>query len=409
MRFLMSVAWRNLWRHRRRSLITATAMAVGVALCMAMIAFTDGTFARFFEVLVEQRLGHVQIHQPDWPDSRSVFDALEDADDLLAEVDATPHVARRTARLYGAALVGSADRAAGGQLVGVQPVQEDAVTTIHEDVVAGAWLDDVPSHQAVIGHRLADELQIGVGDELVVVAQAADGSTGNDLYTVTGIVKTGDVAMDRSGVYLHLADLQELLSLPDRLHEITVLAPSEDEIDDLRDALQASLAGRDVLVRSWDQVSPEAAKMLAMQDVSSFLLMSVVFSVAALGVLNTMLMAVFERTRELGVLRALGLRPGRLVAMVVFEAFFLGSLSCAIGLVLGGLLDAWVVVQGFPLGDEGFSQMGVQFDPIIHGVVRPRGIGMVVVAVLVVCVGAAVYPAWRAARVHPVQAIREDG
>jgi len=411
MKFLWSVAWRNLWRHRRRSLITALAMAIGVALCMTMIAWTDGMYEEMFEIMVEQQLGHVQIHHPDYPSKGLVFDSLDGRKTLLQQIDALPGTVAASPRIDGFALLGGETKSAGGQVVGIDPARHRQVSNVHERIVEGDFLSEAAGHEIIIGFKLAEEIEVGIGDEVVAVTQATDGSVGNDLYRIVGLFKTGDVGMDHSGGYIHIDDAESLLVLYDGAHGITVLTDHADNVESYSTALGAAVATGVVQVQPWWEASPKTAQMMGMRDFTAYFLLGIVFAVAAFGVVNTMMMSVYERTRELGVLRALGLSKGKLVWLVVLESFFLACLAATIGLALGGLLDWYVVVYGIDFSGsmpDGFSWEGVMLDPVMRGTVRPQGIVLTVLAVFVVSILASLWPAWRATRLQPVTAIRED-
>lgn len=408
MGLLFQLAWRNLWRQGRRSLITAVAMAVAVAMCMAMIAFNDGMFGKLFEVMVEQQLGHVQVHHPDYPGKMLPYDTVPEAAATLAAIEGLEHVTAASVKLNGAGLVGGAEEAMGAQLVGIDPVREARVTHADEKVVEGRYLADEPAHEILLGVKLAKDIDVGVGDSVVVVTQAADGSLGNDLYDVVGLTSTGSAAMDRSGTLLHLADLQELLVLPGQVHGITVIGDDPGAIVELRDTVR-TVVPEGAQVQTWQEASPSSAQLMQTQNAGSAIFLGIIFFVASFGVLNTMLMSVFERTRELGVLKAIGLRPGRIVVLVVFESLLLSALAGVIGLAFGGFLDALLVVYGMPMsadGETGIAFQGVELDPVIHGEVHAGSIAMVLGSLLVVSVFASLYPAWRASRLVPVEAMR---
>ena len=409
--FLWSVAWRNLWRQKRRSMITAFAMATGVALCMSMIAVTDGMYTDMFEVMVEQQLGHVQVHHPDYPARGLVFDTLADRSMLIEKIEAVPGTVAVSPKLAGFGLLGGEDKSVGGLLVGVDPVRDAAVSPVQSRIQQGRYLAEAAAHEIIVGHQLAEEIEVGLGDEVVAVTQATDGSVGNDLYTVVGMFKTGDVGMDHSGGYIHLDDAEALLVLDDQAHGITVLTDHADNVESYSAALSAAVATDGVQVQPWWEASPKTAQMMSMRDVTAYFLLGIVFAVAAFGVINTMMMSVYERTREMGVLRALGLRKGKLVWLVVFESFFLAGLAAFIGLVIGGLLDWYVVVYGIDFSGsmpDGFSWEGVMLDPVMRGTVRPQGVILTVCAVFFVSIMASLWPAWRATKLQPVTAIRED-
>jgi ABC-type lipoprotein release transport system permease subunit len=410
MQLTFRLAWRNLWRHGRRSLITASAMAVAVALCMAMLAFNDGMYAKLFDVMVEQQLGHLQIHHPAYPTARKLFDTVPDAASTMQRVLAHDQVLSASAKLNGFALIGGRDESAGGQLVGIEPGRESAVTRAHERIVEGRFLEDGKLGEIVLGVGLAKEISVGVGDEVVVVTQASDGSMGNALYQVVGLFRTGSAALDKSGSMMHLADLQELLVLPDQVHQITVLGDDATDLPPLRDAVRG-LIPKDSEVLTWDEASPQTAQLIGMQTFASGIVLGIVFAVASFGVLNTMMMSVFERTRELGVLMAIGLRPGRLIAMVIAESICLSAVAGGLGLVLGGLLDVYIVTVGIDMSagsTQGFTFAGVTMDPVMRGRVEPSGILLVMVSLVVVSVLASLWPAWRASRLIPVHALRAD-
>ena len=411
MGFLWSVAWRNLWRQRRRSLITAFAMATGVALCMSMVAFTDGMYTDMFEVMVEQQLGHVQVHHPDYPAKGLVFDTLKDRGARLAQIDALPGTVAASPKIVGFALLGGESKSAGGQVVGIDPARDKLVTPLHGRIEEGSYLSDTVGHEMIIGHKLAEDLEVGLGDAVVAVTQATDGSMGNDLYTVVGIYRTGDVAMDNNGAYIHIDDAASLLALQDQAHGISVLTDHADHVEAFAEELRAAVASDTVQVQAWWEASPATAEMMGLRDATVFVMLGIVFTVAAFGVINTMMMSVFERTRELGVLRALGLRPGKLVWLVVFESFFLAALASGIGLIMGGLLDWYTVVHRLDFSasmPDGFSFEGIMLDPVMHGEVRVLGVVAPVIAVFFVSILASLWPAWRAARLQPVTAIRAD-
>ncbi|MEZ4321998.1 MAG: FtsX-like permease family protein [Myxococcota bacterium] len=407
---LVRLAWRNLWRHKRRSLITAFAMAIAVALCMAVTAFTDGMSATMFDVMVEQQLGHLQVHHPAYPTSRRMYDTVPEADATLGSIRALPEVARAAGQLNGFALIGGPEETTGGQLVGVEPSHEAEVTRADERIVDGRFLSDDGTGEIVLGVGLASEIEVGVGDTVVVVTQASDGSLGNALYEVVGLFRSGNTALDKTGSMMRLADLQELLVLPDQVHKITVVGVDGDDLVPLKNAVVKAVPDG-TEVQTWEEASPQTSQMLAMTKFSSAIMLGLVFTVASFGILNTMMMSVFERTRELGVLKAIGLRPARLVQLVVAESVFMAALAGSIGLSIGALLDFWLVRYGFDMSGgnpNGMSFQGVTLDPVMHGKVEPLTVASILGALLLVSAVASLLPAWRASRLDPVEAIRTE-
>ena len=257
------------------------------------------------------------------------------------------------------------------------------------------------------------------------LGQAADGSTANDLLTVTGIFSTGLNQMDRSGAYMHLSDMQELLVLEGQVHQGLVVGADFEEAGTLAAAAREALgvsesdgegAAADgggsagIAVWSWQESDPTTAQMMGMRDVGLYIMLFIVFSVAGLSVLNTMLMTVFERTRELGVLRALGMSRLAMMMLVVLESLMLALVATGLGLLLGGVFDFLLIEYGFPYETaegKGLSWQGVTFPPVIHGQFELRPFWITVAFLNSVAVLAALWPALRVARLKPVQAMSQ--
>lgn len=419
MRFYLSVAWRNLFRQSRRTFITAAALAVGAAMCMAMWAWSAGMMAQMYDLMVTQQMGHVQVHHVDYPTSHVLYDTVGGARERLARLDAVPEVRASTARLIAFGLVGTETTSVGARIVGVDPAREDAATGIRARMEAGAFLAPSPGKiPAVLGRKLARKLEVGVGDEVVMITQAADGSLANELFTVVGIARTGNAAMDRAGVYVPLDTLQTALALDDRVHEIVVLGDDPEASAALAAAVGGAVGDKAdpgaeksdrLQVRTWAEADPVTARLMGMTDGMMVVLLLVVFAATGLGVLNTMLMAVFERTRELGLLKALGLKPRQIVTLILTESALLAALAASMGLVLGLAIDAWLVTYGVDLSvaeGQGFEYEGVLFDPVIRASFSWSGVVITLGVMTGVCLLASLWPAIRASRLRPVDAMR---
>ena len=403
---MIALAWRNIWRHTRRSLITVAAMSLGAAMCMPMMAMMEGMFSTMFDVAITQQSGHVRVEHPDYPETLSMFDTLQGAESMLGDLEALPESAAVTWRAYGAGLLGTEDKSVGAQLIGVDPVREIAVSPTEGMLDQGAWLS-APG-QILLGHGMAKELGAALGDEVVIMTQAADGSIGAGAYEVIGTMRSGNKMRDKQGAWMSLADLQELLYIDDQVHEVVLLASGgKDGVSALQEQVTA-VAGGDRLVRSWQQAQPQMAEMLKSGEAQSMIMLGIIFFLAGFGVLNTMLMSVFERTRELGVMMALGTRPGKLVQLIIIESLLLAIVGAIIGGLLGGGLDYLMCTSGINLGYGDLDLNGVVFPERIKGIFHPNQVVMVLASMMLVTVLASLWPAWRAARLNPVQAMKAD-
>ncbi len=415
---LVQLAWRNLWRNPRRTCISVAAIALGYAMLLLFACLLHGLSQQMIDNGTRMGLSHMQVHAPDYYPDRSLYHTLggrtgAGLDALLTTLTSHPQVLAAAPRVYGDALVSGGNHSAGAELLGIDPGRERQISRFHTRLTKGRFLGRQAAgiaHEVVLGEKLASTIAAEPGSEIILLTQAADGSIGNDLYTVVGILRTGSEAIDRGTVLMPLGATQELLSLAaNRVHEIGVLTTSADVAGAVATRLESRLGGTlPVRVRAWPELSPALADYVQMSEGSNAFLFSVVFLVAIIGVMNTMLMAVFERTRECGVLMALGLRPLSMTLLIVLEAGLLAGVSVSLGAVLCGPLVWYLQAHGLDLravmGE--LSMAGVVIDPIWYGrhdfaTYVQAALGMTLVAVV-----AALYPAIRAVRFRPVETMR---
>ena len=400
----LRLAWRNLWRNGRRTALTLGTVVLGTAVLVVVRALMDGMGAGAVRNATDLLVGEAQVHAPGWLADRSLHQVIRDPAAVLAAADAAGVAA--TPRSYGYGLVAHATRSAGALFWGVDPSRERVTVGLARHVAAGQWLATPSGGGAVLGGKLARTLGVGVGDELVVVVQAADGSLGNELFTVSGILEPVGETVDRSAVILPLADWDTLFVGGGRIHEIVL--NGHGAMDPAAERALAARAAPAADVRTWRQLMPMLSDMLAMIDASLWIMATVFGLAAGLGVMNTMLMATWDRMPELGVLRALGTTPWQIARDVTAEALLLGALGAVLGAAVGGA-GAWLL-QIHGIDTRAFagetSIAGVPFDPIWRAQVSGGAFVQPVLAMGITCVLAALYPAVLAARLEPVRAMQ---
>jgi ABC-type lipoprotein release transport system permease subunit len=315
--------------------------------------------------------------------------------------------------VYGYGLVSATHQSAGVELLGVVPDQEQKITVLQTRMVKGSYLTGRMPKGVVMGDKLAATIGAKVGSEIVLLAPAADGSTGNDLYTVTGMFHTGLDSMDRGLVVMSLASLQELLRLPpEGIHEVGIKLQGNDitAATTAAAALDAQLSKTlPVQVSAWPELAPELADYVQFNHRVTFILFFIFFLLAAMGIVNTMLMAIIERTRELGMLMAVGMRPVQVVGLIVAEAASLAGASLVLGAALGAPLLLYLQAHGLNLGGHrgAVSLGGVVVGPIWHGQQDLTTYAQAAFGLALVALVSALYPAMRAARFRPTEALRK--
>ncbi|HEY7726391.1 MAG TPA: FtsX-like permease family protein [Anaeromyxobacteraceae bacterium] len=401
------IAWRNLWRNRRRTGLALAAIGLSQALVLSYDGVLRGYGGWMVATVTGPMLGHVQAHAPEWRRDRAVDRVIPDADAAVAALRADPEVAGATARAWAPALAAVGTEGHAVLVVGVDPAQEAGT----HGLLAGAGA--LPEGRRVlVGTLLAQGMGARTGDSLALIGQGADGSLANDLFVVAGTLDSSVDAVNRHGVVLALAEARELLALGGTAHEIVVRARDPDRAEALAERLRGhpALAGLEVL--PWKALAPEMVSLIDLVYVAGFFLLVVVFVAAAAGVANTMLMATFERTGELGMLLALGTGPGRVVRLVLAEALALGLAGSAAGTALGGGLVLAFARRGVNLaalaggGPEQLSFAGTRWSMLVHPELAAADVAQTVGAVLLTSLLAAAWPAFRAARLEPAGALR---
>ncbi len=411
---VLRLGWRNLWRNPRRSALTIGAVAVAFAVLILLVGLVEGMARQMVANGTRLMLAHLQVHDAAYLPGRSLHDTLggaggTDVGALLGAVERAPGVRVAAPRVLGFGLLSTGPRSAGAQLVGLDPGREARVTALLGALVEGRGLAGASPRSVLLGKTLAEELDARVGTEVAVVTQAADGTIGNELWTVAGILQTGLGALDRSLALVAIGDLQALLSLaPSRIHEIAARLDDPEGAEAAVAALERSGAlPADARARSWRRLAPELADYLALLRGSNWLTILIIGLFAAFGVLNTMLMAVFERTRELGLLASLGVRPWQVLGIVVAESACLAAVGLAAGLALGALGMTYLVRHGWDVTrwTEGVTVAGVLFDPVMRAAWDWPGTARIAGTLAGISVLAGLLPALRAARMKPVDAL----
>jgi ABC-type lipoprotein release transport system permease subunit len=403
----LRIAWRNLWRNRRRTALALTA----IGLSQALVIFYGGILRGYSDWMVETitgpMLGHAQVHAPGWRKERAMDETLPHAAESIAAIRRVPEVEDASGRIYAPALAAKGRQGYAVIVLGVSPQEESG----RSGLLASA--KTLPSGRRVlVGSALASQMGLAPGDTLAVIGQAADGSLANDLYPIAGVVTTPVDLVNRMGVVMDLREAQTLFVMPDEAHEIIIRARRADEAADVaaRVAALPLLRGEEVL--DWKQIAPEMLDLVDLVEVSWLFVLVLVFIAAAAGVANTMLMATFERVRELGMLLALGARPARIVRLIVVESLALGVTGALLGTGLGALVvaithrtgvDFAALVAGSP-SDVAF--MGMNMSMTVFPSLAATHVVQGFLAVAVTSMVASVWPAARAARLQPSQAMR---
>ncbi len=400
----MRMGLRNLARQPRRTVLTGLMLVVGTALAVWMNGISQGTYAIFIDGATRGMLGHFQLLNGDFNEKPTLFKTIDDAERLLDAMSRVPGVQGVTARVETAGLVALGNRTVGVGLLGVDPVREERTTKLRSMVKRGRWL---PPHREasageplpiILGSGVAKRLEADLGSEVSFVGQAADGSIAAELFQVEGILDSDSSELDGALVLVRLSDAQEVLSLGERVHRLIGTVHSTGE---LAEVFQQLPRPKEYRLASWVELNPGLADSIEADRDSGQIMLWVVMLMAVLGVANAMLMSIFERTREIGIMRALGTSRRQVSSIVLWEVAWLASAGIAVGTGVGAALTSWLVI---PL-PEPVDFGGVSFDAVT-GAHTAFGTLWTPLLIFGACLLAGLWPAQRAARLNPLAALR---
>jgi ABC-type lipoprotein release transport system permease subunit len=403
----LRMAWRNLWRHSRRTWLTATAMIFSNVLLVFMISLQFGSYEMMINNTLRSFSGHLQVQADGYNDNPKMRSSVADILPLTEQVRSALPEADVAARAMGFALASSEQRSFGIQVTGVQPKYEPQVSTIPGLVRDGRYLEDDNAAEIVIGSVMARNLKVAVGDEITLLGSGRDGSFAAGVVIVAGIFETGMNDLDRSFAHLPFGYFQETFYMDGHGHGIVVTLDNLGRVAPARAAIEPLVDDSPGLaVLDWDALNPGLKQAIQADMSSAWMMYGVLIVLVAFSVLNTQLMSVMERTHEFGVISALGVRPRKLAGLVMLETALMALLGLALGLFLGWLLTLYFQVNGFSY--PGMEEAAARFNlpDRMYPAITPLSMLLGPLVVFGFCLLAAVYPAMRLFRLRPVDAMR---
>ncbi len=400
---ILTLSWRNLWRNRRRTAIMLGAISVGVWAMIFMTALMRGMVDDMLNQGIRNLPGHVQIQHPEFLDDPNVVNSIDEAQgDLLAALkdDGTRVWANR---IRVPAVIASERESRGVNLVGIEPLSEAEITGLPGQIAAGRFLESNDDKGLVIGAKLAERLETRLGKRVVVMSQDPDNNIAERGFRVVGIYRAELAAQEEFNVYAARATLQKLLKIEGRVSQIVLVDDDYRDVEALYQRV-AEAAPEGVEVKPWYEIDTYLAVMFNMMDGFVLVWVVIIFLALSFGLVNTLVMAVFERIREIGLIQALGMRPGLIVYQILLESLLL----LLIGLFIGNLL-ALITIK--PLEDgldvsivaEGMAMMGA--GSVIYPNLSLYDVMLANVVVILLGILTSILPAWRASQLDPVRAL----
>jgi len=409
------LAWRNLWRRKRRTLITAFSIGFGVMLSVTFTGSGDYTYTNMIDTGASMGMGHVTV-QPKGYDLKPTLDKrLQQTDALRQKLLVMPEVTDATVRLTGQAMFASANKSVGGAFIAIDPANESAANNLLlRSLVEGEVFPGSNGRGIVIGSKLATKLHLRIGKKIVYTTTDVTGEIVSDIARVSGIFTTGVSMIDGGLALLPIRSVQKTLGYThDEATLIAVMIKDQRHAELVRDQIISAETGmpgmKGAAVLSWKQSQPDLAGVIAMDKSMNYISQFLVGLLIAAGILNTMLMSVLERTREFGVMMAVGMAPRTLFRLVMVESFWLALVGLVLGIIITAPWYYYLYNTGIDFSGsfgEDFSYGGVLVDPVFKARLFRESITAILAGVFTLAICAGAYPAWRAGRIPPVDSLK---
>ena len=404
MKTVIKIAWRNIWRNKLRSLTVIMSMVLGLFSGLFAVSMMLGLNDQRMDSAVDSYLSHIQIHHPSFNENFDLKHTIENLDSLNFQLENDQSIKAFSSRTIISGMASTAHGSAGIRLIGIDPAAESNVTNVHKSMVKGTYFNSIKSKPALIGEKLAEKLQLDIKKKIYLTFVDENGDQQRIKLKVEGIFKTASTLFDRTNIYMKREDLQKVLANNSAIHEIGIICKNLNTVNSRVDGLSKSFSNNKV--ESWAQIAPELGYAQKMMGSIIYIFMGIILIALSFGIINTMLMAVLERKKELGMLMSVGLNKRKVFFMVVFETIFISLVAAPIGIFLSYSFISYFGIHGIDLSSvgEGLEELGIgsrvftklSYDNYIN----------ITILTLIVTFFSSLIPARRALKLNPAEAVR---
>jgi len=407
---LLILAWRNIWRNPARSLVVLGAIGMGIWAALFMTGFATGMVRSYIEGNIANVIAHIQVHHPEYEKENEAKLYLHEAEALTAIIDKDQNIKAWSARTLAGGMISSAKASRGITIKGVVPEQEALTSNLKENLTEGTYFEQGRKLQILLGKKLADKLKVGPRNKVVLTFQDMEGNITTSAFRISGLFASSNSVFDETQVFVLQEDLAELLlgNLPQQpppIHEIAIIGKSQEAIENIRSGIIAQFP--EASTKTYREIAPELELYESQINYISLIYLVIVMLALVFGIINTMLMSVLERYRELGMLMAIGMNKGRIFGMIVLETLLLTLAGAPLGIVAGALSIHYFSIHPLDLSAFAGSLNQYGMGTRIFFETNPYVYSQVSALLILTAFVSALYPATRAIRLKPVEAIRK--
>ncbi len=407
MKTLIKISWRNIWRNSGRSIVIILAVAFGLWGGVFITGFMTGMLTQMFDSGIKSQVSHIQIHNHDFIKEKLTEFYIEDYESIIGVIEKNDKVHAYSARTLSNGMIATASMTAGIEIYAVNPPQENKTTDLRKNIIEGDYFESVSRNPVLIGEKLSQKMNINAGNRIILTFQDLNGNITSASFRVCGIYRTSNTMNDERKVFIKQNDFANLIDNPGVVNEIAILLTNIDDVDEFKTMLSDEFP--DTEIRTWLQLAPELSFMNEMSGMAMMVILIIILLALAFGILNTMLMAIFERTRELGVLMSVGMNKFKVFSMILLETIFLVVSGSVIGTVMGYITISITSKTGIDLtaiGGDTFSDYGI--DAMVYPRLEDMFFLDLAILVIITAIVASIYPSYKALKLNPADAVRKE-
>lgn len=401
---ILQLAWKNIWRNKKRSLIILFSTIIGVAGGILTNAIFIGMWKTSVEAAINRELSHIQIHDPRFRDEKLINQNISDVEYVSNVIKSTPGIAHFAKRTIIEGMISSATYAGGIKIFGINPKDEFKVTSIHSKLIEGEYLQTTNKNSILIGDKLANKLNVKLNSKIVLTFQGMDNNFISASFKVKGIFKTESTVFDETVCFVNQSDIEELLRNTNLIHEIVIRVEDIDQLDNIKSVLQNKL--KNLSVETWKDIAPELSLTTEYLYLELNIFMGIILFGLLFGISNTVMMSVFDRIKEFGVLMAIGMKRIRIFSLIIMESILLSFTGGLIGILIGFTIIQILSKSGIDLSilESGLAAYGISsflYPKLPFHMYLTFGIMLTITSII-----AAITPALKATKLKPAEAIR---
>ncbi len=401
---LLKLAWRNIWRNKRRSMIVIGSVMVGVIALIIIDGLNNGFLSQMLFNQVDLNISHVQIHKRGFHDNKVVQSFIPDKKKVEKILRKNGKIKHFSERVVSFGLVSSAVSSSGVFILGINPEDESKITTVSKSIIKGKYFNG-KGREIVIGSKLAEKLKVDLGGKVIALANRPDGSIGSEVFRIVGIFRSPSSNFDKTYIFVPIKTLQRMLGIGNNIHEFAIVTQNYNLAETVRDEIKQELSDK-YEVLSYHDILPLLIMQMDLYKETMYIINMIIGLALIFGIINSMLMAVFERVNEIGVLMAIGMKNGKIFSMILLESLLIGIVGTVFGVFIGLGLNEILSVQGidFSLFSKSLESWGI--GAVIYPHLSLENLITTFLMIPFITMLGAIYPAWKAIKLEPVAAIR---